>query len=930
MSRQMNASPGRFRLARVALGVLILLHVCFASASVVRAAGVLRLSAGQDAYSLAGYADIMEDPSGKLTVEQVASPDMACRFSPITTDSKSLGFTNSNYWLRLSVAPDPAAPETRWFLDPGWIYYSRLVFYAPGQNGVDRFVSYDRGLSAADLKTLPRYFPLNTGVNATYFLMLGSDRMLNLEPTISSEGAVVMRNLRKGVEFGVLGGIVLAMCIYNLMVFVSLRDYMFLWYVVIHVAVLAFFASKEWTPLFIHPCQGVFAMVIINLAGIGWCIFTRNILETPQRAPMGSKVLIILAAMLAALSLLGPFVLSRVAFSILDHVLNLSAMMCGYYLSIVLALRGFRPARLVCVVWSCAVVLFVLYNLSNFGLLNLGHISIFNLGVGTEAILMSFFLAYRIKMLREERASAEASACAKSSFLATMSHEIRTPMTAIMGYAGLLQNLELPGQGRRYLRNVQTAANHLLGIINGILDLAKIEAGKLTLESRDFLLEQVVEDAARISAPKAGENCNELMCVIDPKLPAMLVGDPLRVQQILMNLVSNAVKFTRCGEVRIEVAPAAVDAKTQAQESNTLKLSMTVRDTGIGITQEQQRGIFESFSQADVSTARTYGGTGLGLSISRSLARMMDGDLTLASAPGLGSAFTATITLGRAASQPEARPLPSVLETNRKVLVVDDNASARLVLTSLLQSVGLDTVSAASGQVAADMVRSDPCQFSTVFVDNQMPDPDGPMTSLLLRDFGLPAKTPIILLDLMGRPELDAWTLAKLGAQTTLAKPVTHGALLAAFTEAFEVDSSAGCRTSEALSREMGDCRGRRVLVVDDNDFNLDVLQTILSMAGVEVVTASDGPGALDALLRGPDFDAVFMDMQMPGMDGCEATRRIRANQIWSNLPIIAMTANAMKGDREKCLEAGMNDYLTKPIDAPAMFKVLAHWTKET
>ena len=914
----------RFPFKVLALTTILLLGLLAGQTSRAWSGQTLQLSAEQETYSLGGYLDILEDPSATLTIDDIASPEMADRFQPVPTNSTSLGFTNSNFWLRLTVAPDPAAPEKRWVLDPGWVYYSKLVFHAPGPDG--QAIVHDRGVAAQDLATETRLFPLNPGAKGTYYLMVGSDRMLNLTPQVISEDTAIMSNLRKSIEFGVLAGIVLAMCIYNFLVFLHLRDFSYLWYVVIQTSALIFLTTKQWTPLFIGPDQSIFAMMIINVAGIGWCLFTRSFLETPERAPVGNKILLILASMLAVLTVAGPLVLPRVTFSMLDHVLNFGAMLYGYFLSIVLSFRGFRPARLLCAAWSLTAALFLAYNLSNFALLNLGHLSIFNLGVAIEAMLMSVVLAYRIRMLREERAEAEAAASAKSAFLATMSHEIRTPMTAIMGYSRLLQDMELPVQAQRYLKNVQTASNHLLGIINDILDLAKIEAGKLTLENKEFLLEQVVEDAARISAPKAGENRNELLCVVDPELPAMLEGDPLRVQQILMNLVSNAVKFTKDGEICIEVARVGGDSKNTETDARSVTLSMTVRDTGIGISKEQQERIFEAFSQADNSTARKFGGTGLGLNISRSLARMMDGELSLVSTPGEGSAFTATIRLELAAKQPETQSAPSALTPGCKVLVVDDNASAQGVLASLLRSLDLNAVTATSGRIAADMVRHDPGQFKAVFLDKEMPELNGPETSLLLRENGLPLTSPIILVDLMGRPELDLSTLAKLGAQATLTKPVTRKALHTALKEAFNSDEEV--RAPEPTDLDMEACKGKRVLVVDDNAFNLEVLSVILSQAGLEVETAQDGQSALDALARGPAYDVVLMDMQMPGMDGCETTQRIRNSRIWGTLPVLAMTANAMKGDRDACLAAGMNDHLAKPIDIAEFYSVLRRWTK--
>jgi signal transduction histidine kinase/DNA-binding response OmpR family regulator len=913
------------RFASFAAIAALSLALCHSSlASTARDAGVLQLSELGEGSGLGGRILIFEDPTASLDIEQISSPHMDAVFRPMTSDNLSLGFTNSHFWLKLTVAPDPARPDVRWYLDPGWIYYSKLVFYAPDPDAAGGFRATDRGVSAHDLTSQTRLFPLRSDAMATHYLMVGSDRMLNLSPRVETEGEAVMGNLRKGIVFGVLAGVVLAMCLYNLLVFLNLRDPAYLWYVVIHACALIFLTSKQWTPLFIGPDQSILTMTIINGAGIGWCMFTRSFLDTPRHMPRNDAALQMLAGLLLVLAVAGPFALPRTTFSLLDHVLNLGVMLYGYALSVILSFRGMRQARMICMAWSSTVAFFLFYNLSNFGVLNLGHLNMFNLGIAIEAVLMSIVLAWRIKDLREEHVSAQAATEARRTFLATMSHEIRTPMTAIMGYADLLQGLDLPAQGRQYLHNVQTSAEHLLGIVNDILDMAKIDAGKLTLEEKEFSMEAVVEEVLRIFALRAKANGNELICAIDGRVPAVLVGDPLRVRQILMNLLSNAVKFTRDGEVSVEVA---LDEHEVAEAGTVARLRMTVRDTGIGVSPEQQKRLFQPFSQADDSMARKFGGSGLGLNISRSLARMMHGDLSLVSELGAGAAFTATVRLGVARRQPEAPPCRAA---GRTALVVGDNASSRAALAALLSEAGLTARTAGSGREAAEMVRNEPGRFDIAFVDRQIPDMDGFEAAALLRRDGLRHDAPIVLIDLMGHAEPDAAELGRAGFRTVLAKPTTRRALCAALAEAFDGTGIDAEPRADGGDPDMEVCRGRRVLVVDDNEFNLDVLETILSMAGLHVVTAPGGMAALETLAEGPAFDVVLMDVQMPGMDGHETTRRIRGNPKWANLPVLAITANAMKGDREHCLDAGMNDFLTKPVDQEAMFKAMAYWIRKS
>ncbi|HEU4845540.1 MAG TPA: response regulator [Burkholderiaceae bacterium] len=876
---------------------------------------------------------VLSDPGGKLDVE--AARDAAARYAPPGSAYATLGVHRDVLWLHIPVTVARGSAGD-WVLNIDYAAINRVDVYVSARGAIVHH--------AAIGNLLPRPAPGERGRAPAVGLKLaqgtGQELWLRVENTgsmilpirLSTPAAFHAAALNEQMLQGLLIGLSLCLLLYSLAQWINLREPLFGKYALLTAGTTMFsveffglggqylWGSHAWMTM---HAGGLFAL----MASCGAYLFVEQALARPgmdrtfSRLMQSGAVLALLSAGAYAADVIGVQTLVAIV-----STLGLMPMLLGLPGAFMRARRGDAVGIYFLVGWAVSFLSSVLLSrvISGAVAANFWTMHALQFGNLFDMLVFMRILGLRTKAMQSAMLRAEAATRMKSDFLANMSHEIRTPLNAIIGMSQLAMMAEPSPRLRNYVSKIEGAGQHLLGIINDILDFSKIEAGKLALETVPFALDDLLEHLASLTAIKTDAKRVELVFRVERGVPARLVGDPLRVGQILINLTTNAVKFTERGEIVV-----AVDVAERRGEQVTLRFS--VSDTGIGMNEEQLVRLFQSFSQADGSITRRYGGTGLGLSISKQLVELMGGTIRVNSTPGVGSRFSFTVALGVAdpASAPVAPPAAALQQV--RVMVVDDSATARDALVEMLGSFGVTAHAACSGEQSLSMLARavDAGQpYQVVLMDYMMPGWDGVETIRRIHADPRLAAPPAILMVSACSRETVQQQEGQLPLHGFLTKPVGPALLYHSLLQVLRPDlaGASGVAPGGGLrALDLGRLNGARILLVEDNANNREVALDFLAMARVEVDVAMHGGQAV-AMVQERDYDLVLMDIQMQEVDGLTATMQIRAHAHLRELPIIAMTAHAMAGDRDKSLAAGMNDHVTKPINPELLFRALLKW----
>lgn len=973
-------------LPRVSCVGLMAFFLCLLPALALASASKapITVSPGQGIHPVGPHLELLEDVDKAWTITDITSERLQGFFHPSTSAAPSFGFTSSAFWARFTVT-NSLPQATEYFLEIEYPLLDRIDLFAPRAAGGFQVLAGGDTLpfQAREIHyrnpLLP--VPLEPGIPQTFYLRVESASSITLPLTLLSPARLAERISAEQMVLGIYYGALLILILYNLFIYVGVRDTAFLAFALFATCYLLFQLSinglamaylwpdLKWLANHSTPLT-LFASYFFAV------IFTRALLDTPRCSPRLDKLLLLLMN-LALFGFLGTFLVDysiSIRFGILFSVTMFFLLTAG----VLAALKNNHSARYYLAAWLVGLVGFIAYALKTVGIIPHTFISHWGIQIGSagQMILLSIGLADRFSLIKkekerlqidyaaqlqaanqelarfneeleaqvddrtrelsrlnselrqevEERRHAEQQAGAanraKSQFLANMSHEIRTPLNAILGMANLAAKQELSPKTRQYVGIIKDSGDSLLGLINDILDFSKIEAGKLDMEEVNFDLQEVLDSVADMFSRKMAEKDIELIITTADNVPNALVGDPLRLKQILVNLTNNAIKFTVQGEIVISIhrLAATVDQAT---------LEFLVKDSGSGINHDQIKKLFGEYTQAESSTARLFGGTGLGLAISKRLVLMMEGDITASSEPEKGSTFRFTVKLATQHPDMQQRFLLPDTVKSKRLLVVEPNETLCSTLVTTLKGLGCEAQPCLSAAEARESLAGANAAFDGLLLNWRLPDGNG---LDLFREIKKQRDHSDIAVIMMAPIGFDA-LLAEAeqhGLTSFLIKPVKLSYLFQALLDLF----APGARRASAASPVQLDAtcaadrqyfRGARVLVVEDDSVNQEVTRKLLLNRGIFVDVAGNGLMAVKALKQ-REYDAVLMDVQMPEMDGFIATRNIRAQERLRKLPIIAMTAHAMKGDKEKCIEAGMNDYIHKPLDFDLLFTTLRKW----